>query len=68
MQIRQTHPSVNRLTISAMVFEAELNRTVQVGRGSTSLVLQESNSEMSGSQLGERVRIEKIFLYDSDDR
>lgn len=68
MQIRQTHPAVNRLAVSAMVFEAELNRTVQVGRGSTSLVLQESNSEMSGSQLGERVRIEKIFLYDRDDR
>jgi hypothetical protein len=62
LQLKHYNPTVDKLTLSAFTFDAHLNKIQLLGKGSTQLILTGSDNEQL--PLDERVKLERVFLYE----
>jgi hypothetical protein len=62
VQVKHHNPRIDKLVVSAFTFDSHLNKIELLGRGSTQLILAaDDNSHLT---LDERVKLERVFLYD----
>ena len=57
-------PSADRLTLSAFSFDAHLNKIQLLGKGATQLIIPKEDKELP---LDERVKLERVFLYEDEE-
>ena len=67
MQIAHPDSRVTRLNVTGVLFDSHTNKAIKLGKGSTDLIMDQQGENTNKNQLKERVRIERVYLFNEED-